>query len=424
MGKSHKRRRAAQATQRPRSEQASVTATERFAAAVYAERSRDRERVREAVDVLAAEPAPRVAAEIGSVIEQQIPVLWHNGWQPADLVRLVDRELGKVESALVRWAIASDATSYAELGARVAPDWMAQLQLVDANRTWAPSVPYLLQVSGDWRDVLWAAVRLTTRFVSLPKLPCLTEPPSEWREGLTIDGGPLPGGLLDKVRALLAKAESTNFDAEAEAFTAKAQALMARHRIDRAVLDARGLGRGEEPVGRRFGIDDPYAGPKATLLGNVAGANGCRAVWSKGLGFSTVFGFADELDAVDELFTSLLVQATAALRRAGSKHDGYGRSRTKSFRRSFLVAFAIRIGQRLRDTVAATVETARVETGTALVPILAARAGATSAAAEAAFPETRSFSPAATDGEGWYAGTRFADQADLSVNPKLTRRTA
>ena len=38
-----------------------------------------------------------------------------------------------------------------------------------------------------------------------------------------------------------------------------------------------------------------------------------------------------------------------------------------------------------------------------------------SAAATAAFPETRSFSPSVTDGEGWHAGTRFADQADVSA---------
>jgi hypothetical protein len=235
----------------------------------------------------------------------------------------------------------------------------------------------------------------------------------------------LPDGVLDKVRALLAKAESTTFDAEAEAFTAKAQELMARHRIDRAMFDAREhRHRRDDPVGRRFGIADPYADTKAMLLGNVADANGCRAVWSKSSGFATVFGFVDDLDAVDELFTSLLVQATAALRRAGSKYDGYGRSRTTRFRRSFLVAFAIRIGQRLRETVEATVESAVVETGTALVPILAARADAVAAATEAAFPDTRRFSPAVTDGEGWHAGTRFADQADLSVGPEPTRRTA
>jgi hypothetical protein len=230
------------------------------------------------------------------------------------------------------------------------------------------------------------------------------------------DAGSLPPGVLDKVRALLAKAESTSFDAEAEAFTAKAQELMARHRIDQAVLGAREhRHRPEEPGVRRFRIDNPYADAKALLLSNVADANGCRAVWSKSSGFATVFGFVHELDAVDELFTSLLVQATAALRRTGSKYDPYGRSRTKRFRRSFLVAFALRIGQRLRETVEATVEVCVAETGTALVPMLAARARASAAAATAAFPQTRSFSPSVTDGEGWRAGTRFADQADVSA---------
>ncbi len=28
------------------------------------------------------------------------------------------------------------------------------------------------------------------------------------------------------------------------------------------------------------------------------------------------------------------------------------------------------------------------------------------------------------EAEGWHAGTRFADQADLSTDPALTRRTA
>jgi hypothetical protein len=40
------------------------------------------------------------------------------------------------------------------------------------------------------------------------------------------------------VRALLAKAESTTYPEEADALTAKAQELMARHSIDRAMLDA------------------------------------------------------------------------------------------------------------------------------------------------------------------------------------------
>ena len=74
-----------------------------------------------------------------------------------------------------------------------------------------------------------------------------------------------------------------------------------------------------------------------------------------------------------------------ALRRAGSKFDRDGRSRTTRFRRSFLVAFGMRIGQRLRDTVAATVTAADAETSVALIPILAER----DAAAKRAQPAQR-----------------------------------
>jgi hypothetical protein len=230
--------------------------------------------------------------------------------------------------------------------------------------------------------------------------------------------------MLGKVRALLAKAESTTFDAEAEALTAKAQELMARYRIDRALLDATHPGPKARTEGRRIAVDDPYADPKAFLLARLAAANGCRSVWSKDERTATVFGFPDELDALEELYTSLLVQAAAALQRAGSKQDGYGRSRTRSFRRSFLVAFAVRIGERLRETVDATIEEVAATSGTALVPLLRAREEAVAQAAREAFPHTRSFAPTVSDGEGWHAGTVAANLADLSVSRRLDRRSA
>ncbi len=90
------------------------------------------------------------------------------------------------------------------------------------------------------------------------------------------------------MRQLLAKAESTTFDAEPETFTAGAQALMARHSIDAAMLQA-SSGRSDAPRARRVGIDRPYESPKAMLLGAVAEANRCRIVWSQELGFVTVW---------------------------------------------------------------------------------------------------------------------------------------
>jgi hypothetical protein len=60
-----------------------------------------------------------------------------------------------------------------------------------------------------------------------------------------------------------------------------------------------------------------------------------------------VVGFASDVEAVELLFTSLLVQAQAALQAAGARKRGDGSSRTRSFRQSFLVAYATRIQERL-----------------------------------------------------------------------------
>jgi Protein of unknown function (DUF2786) len=401
-----------------------VSASERFHAVVRHEIAGDGSTPQHNLDLLCVAPAPEIAAGIAAVLDGEVARAWERGWQPADLARCIDHGLGKVDSAVIRGAIASESESYAALGERVAPEWMAQLDRIDARRDTPSQLAYLAHVRAEWRDVVLAAVRLTHWLRLLPKLPRLVDPPAEWRAGMTVSEHSLPRGILHKVRALLAKAESTTFEAESEAFTAKAQELMARHRIDRAVLGASGREAGEVPVGRRIGIDSPYSNAKAVLLCSVAQANGCDAVWSKSLGFATVFGYAGELDAVEELFTSLLVQATAALQREGSKYDHRGQSRTAQFRRSFLVAFAYRIGLRLRTTVDETVEAATAETGTALVPLLAARTERAVAARREAFPRTRGLSTRASDGEGWAAGTAFGDRADLSMAPKLTRRVA
>jgi hypothetical protein len=228
-------------------------------------------------------------------------------------------------------------------------------------------------------------------------------------------------GVLRKVRALLAKAEATPFDAEAESFTAKAQELIARYRIDRALLAGRDPDRRDAPSARRVGVEDPYLSAKVILLSRVASANDCRAVWPKPLRHVDLFGNASDLDAVEELFTSLLLQATTALRRAGSRQDVLGRSRTAAFRRAFLMSFAVRIGQRLRETVDATVSAAADETGVALVPMFAARAEAAKALATKSYPSARPMRATASDTEGWHAGTAFANQADLSTHPKIAR---
>jgi hypothetical protein len=225
-------------------------------------------------------------------------------------------------------------------------------------------------------------------------------------------------GMLAKVRALLAKAESTTFPDEAESLSAKAQELMARHRIDSALLAGPGGGTG----GRRIWIDDPYASTKVSLLAAVARANGCRAVELGNLGCVHVVGFPADLEVVELLHTSLLVQAASAMLAAGPQVDARGRSRTRSFRRSFLLAYAWRVGERLAAATAATEAAADAERGGDLLPVLRRRDAEVDAAVDDAFPKLhdRRVAPA-TNAVGWGAGVAAADGADLSRDGRLGR---
>lgn len=319
--------------------------------AMFAHGRGDEELFEEVIAALSTAPVGPLARQISSWLSRQVVGLWERGWQPADLHRLIAREVGAREAGLLAGVVVEGSRSYRALGEQVAPRWMDQ---VDAL---AGGAVHHLRDAGPWLDVLVASVQLMYAVEQLPDLPLLEPPPSGWRTGTPTAPSPgRSGGVLDRVRALLAKAESTDFDAEAEAFTAKAQELMARHRIDQAALGRDGGGPESEVVGRRIGIDDPYADAKAALLAGICGANGARAVWTKHAGFSTVFGFPDEIGIVEELFTSLLVQSSAALRREGSKQDRFGRSRTTRFRRAFLHAFAQRVASRLRAVTAATLD--------------------------------------------------------------------
>jgi hypothetical protein len=184
--------------------------------------------------------------------------------------------------------------------------------------------------------------------------------------------------VLHRVRALLAKAESTDHPAEAEAFTAKAQELIARHAIDRALLDATSPSGPGCPTSRTIPVPDPYAAGKFRLLSAIGSANRCRAVWQRATHTSTVIGFAVDLDAVELLHTSLLLQATTSMIRMGPQVGPDGRASTRSFRSSFMAAFATRIGERLSATTSANVAAAESEVGSVL-PVLAAREDAVEA---------------------------------------------
>ena len=194
---------------------------------------------------------------------------------------------------------------------------------------------------------------------------------------------------------------------------------MARHAIDEAMLDAHAPTRPTDVVAWRIGVDDPYAGAKSLLLDRIADAGGCRAIWSKQLGFSTVFGVLTSVEMTEVLFTSLLVQATDAMVRAGSTVDRSGRSRTRSFRQSFLVAYAHRIGERLSAATAQAVAEGTERHGEELLPVLARRAEAVDDAVQGTFPHLAHGRTHVNNYAGWIAGRAAAEVASLSAGGEL-----
>jgi len=242
------------------------------------------------------------------------------------------------------------------------------------------------------------------------------------------EGGAGPTGTttaahpkLARVRALLAKAESTPYPEEAELLSAKAQELVARHALDGLLEEAarhEGTGAtggtGPRPQVRRLWLDAPYVDAKASLVAAVASANRCRTAVAAPLGFCLVVGDARDLLATELLVTSLLVQAGAAMlthERAAPSRGG----RTRSFRRAFLLAYASRVGERLAE---ATAEAYRRSGGDAL-PVVAAQEERVSAAFEAAVPHTVAKRSTVSNDEGWSAGRAAADRARLDVGEQL-----
>jgi hypothetical protein len=226
--------------------------------------------------------------------------------------------------------------------------------------------------------------------------------------------------VLARVRGLLAKAESTTFPDEAEALSAKAQELMTRHAFDRALVDS--APQSQSATARRIWLDNPYASAKVLLVQSVAKANRCRTMYYSNLGFVTVLGNEVDLRIVELLSTSLLVQATKAMVAKGSQISHSGQSRTRSYRQAFLVAYANRIGERLRGVSEASVA-AESEPGR-LLPVLAARSKAVDDLFVEMFPRTVSKPVSVTNAAGWAAGRAAADAAVLSSGQRIGKATS
>ncbi|MGC1512510.1 MAG: DUF2786 domain-containing protein [Acidimicrobiales bacterium] len=360
-----------------------------------------------------------------AVLLDEVSSVWIRGWQPSELHRRA--RLGSPTAAVARLVHLAMATDH--VGRRsVTLDqrWISQIEgldlpAVNGREGW---VGRWLHLEGlDRTTAVAGMVDALAGLMQLPTLdPLLPLPgsagsrpraaPSSRPVG---DAGAETNPILDRIRALLAMAESTTFEAEATAFTAKAQALMTRHAIDAALLQGRTGQNNEHPVTIRVPIDAPYADAKSFLLQTVARAGRCRSVFDPDLSWSSVVGFAGDLAGVELLFTSLLLQAQTALTDAAKRAPAGTRTRSRQYRSAFLVAYAGRIGDRLSEINEAVFAEVEAEHGSAFLPVLHSRSAEVDDVVAERFGElTNSRVRGGYDPAGWAEGRSAADRARLN----------
>ena len=226
----------------------------------------------------------------------------------------------------------------------------------------------------------------------------------------------IPDQMAERIAALLDKAESTPYPEEAEAFLAKAQELMARHAIDEAMLDAaRGTTEAIQLV--ELTVAAPYASAKSALLGAVASSNRCRLVTSNRPGgrvLCVLVGFEADIRHTRSLHLSLSHQAVRFMLDSPLPPG----DTLRRFRHSFLLAYAHRIGERLREADAsarAEAEAARrghPHAGSVAL-VLADRDARVDQALEEAFPFLTTRRISSSSSGGHVRGRAAADRSSL-----------
>ena len=248
---------------------------------------------------------------------------------------------------------------------------------------------------------------------------------------------------LRVIRKLLSRAESTDFEPERDACLAKVAELMARHSIEEAFVWARRDDAGREtPIERIIEIPHPYAARKSILYDAVGRHNGCSVINLGAYGGEVqrvaVIGFRGDVDRVEVLVTSLLLQLTREMLAGGPANRGSSGSATAAWRRSFITAFAWRVSERLaaarRDRESEKARQASAtgsgdsqprEPGPSLALVLADRNDAVQDEVRRRYPRLRTTRiNAGSSQHGYNAGVAAADRATLQDPVSSGRRQA
>lgn len=235
-----------------------------------------------------------------------------------------------------------------------------------------------------------------------------------------------PHAKLAKVRALLDNAESLEAKGNpeaAETYRNKAISLMAVHGIDEAMVAAAEKRR-ETPVQRTFTVSSRYRMDNQILLQRVAEGLGCKAVRITGTPCVHVVGFEADLDRVELLWTSLLLQGLNHVAKTPGDEIARNwrwlpasgkRTARVSFTKSFLAGFSVVVGQRLQEATDRARADYEASHGTSTDLVLADRTSRVGAAFGAAFPKVRTMKRTVRDGAAYHRGREAGERADIGT---------
>ncbi len=153
--------------------------------------------------------------------------------------------------------------------------------------------------------------------------------------------------MMQRIRGLLAKAESSTFASEQEIFMAKAQELMQKYAIEEELLWATEPKRRTRPIARNisFANKEGQSGnnSRATLLHVIARNSRCR-IYFQGLD-GVVHGFESDVNFVEMLYLSISTQMQMEMLREQAKT----RINMRTFKTNFIRSYANRISERLYE---------------------------------------------------------------------------
>lgn len=221
--------------------------------------------------------------------------------------------------------------------------------------------------------------------------------------------------ILRRVQALLAKADSTEFEEEAETLRVKANELIANHGVSAAMLAAEG--RQADELGKiEIKISGAYSHNQATLLHYIAQIFNCSTVahpvkaGSRTIGKATLVGYQSDLDIVAGLFQIINTQAVHGCARTTVPYYEHGRA----YRNSWWFGFNRVIFARLKAAhTAAVQETPATSSGTSAELVLVDRAAKVEAYRKELFSRTRTTQRHSRSNTGYNVGKQAGARADI-----------